>query len=151
MRFLSYRPANGFKRIVAYLIDTMPIQILLYFVSMAFFGVSPIADAMSTAPQLHAAAVSRWSISLGTMAIWILYGIVAELSPWRGTLGKKLMGLEVKSADGRRLTVLQVIGRNFLKIVSYLPLGIGFIVAFVSHGNRAWHDMLSGTAVAERK
>ncbi|MEO5917405.1 MAG: RDD family protein [Luteolibacter sp.] len=151
MRYLNYRPANNFKRAIAYMIDVIPIQFGLYFISQAFFGVSPIADFFARPDAVAASLKAKLLIDAGTLGIWILYCIVGELSPWRGTFGKKMMDISVRSATGRRLTFGQVLGRNTAKVLSAIPLYIGFLAAFFVYGNRAWHDSLSGTAVTDRK
>jgi uncharacterized RDD family membrane protein YckC len=62
-----------------------------------------------------------------------------------------MMGLAVRPVSGKRLTLEQAMDRNAAKILSTIPLYIGFFAAFITCGNRAWHDMLSGTAVTDRK
>jgi len=151
MRYLNYRPASNFKRVLAYLIDVIPIQFGLYVISKAVFDVSPIADYMSRPDAYEASLKAKLMIGIGTLLIWLLYCIAGELSPWRGTFGKKTMGLAVRSVSGHHLSFRQVLGRNAAKILSAIPCYLGFLAAFVVHGNRAWHDSLSGTAVTDRK
>lgn len=149
MRHLTYRPASNFKRIIAYLIDTLPIQFGLYLVSHSLYGVSPVVDALSPPEVALASLKARLLISVGTLVIWIIYCVAGEMSPWRGTFGKKVMGLSVKSIRGGRPTFGQALGRNGAKFLSAIPLYFGFFAAFFTYGNRAWHDSLSGTAVTE--
>ncbi|MEO7100768.1 MAG: RDD family protein [Luteolibacter sp.] len=151
MRHLHYRPANNFKRTVAYLIDVVPIQMALYVISMSVFDVSPMADPIASTYDRTASLMANSMIGFGTLGIWLLYCIVAELSPMRGTFGKKAMGIAVRSTTGSRMTLGQVLGRNAAKILSALPCYLGFFVAFFTHGNRAWHDSLSKTAVTDRR
>jgi uncharacterized RDD family membrane protein YckC len=151
MHFQHRTPANGVKRTMAYLIDVLPIQSALYLIAYSVTGVSPIEDPLMPAAEYKTAVLSGMSITWGTFGIWMLYCIVAEVSPWGGTFGKKIMGIHVRSARGGRPSFKQTLGRNFAKFLSYIPCSIGFFVAFVSRGNRAWHDMLAGTIVTERK
>jgi uncharacterized RDD family membrane protein YckC len=151
MRYLTYRPAGNFKRLLACLIDVLPIHSGLYVVSMAVFDVSPIADYLSRPDAYAASFHAKLLIDAGTLVVWILYCIAGEMSPWRGTFGKKMMGITVRPVHGHHLTFGQALGRNTAKILSAIPCYLGFLAAFVVHGNRAWHDSLSGTAVTERK
>lgn len=151
MRHLNYRPASNFKRVIAYLIDTLPIQFGLYLVSHSVYGVSPMADALASPQDAAASLKARLLIGVGTLVIWVLYCVVGELSPWRGTFGKKMMGISIKSIRGGRLTLGQVLARNGAKFLSAIPCYLGFFAAFFVHGNRAWHDSLSGTAVTEAR
>src|SRR5688500_2523792 len=152
MRYLTYRPANGFKRVMAYMIDVLPINLLLYLVSTKLFGVSPIVDELHTPDQAHQALLARFAISVSSFTIWVIYCAIAELSPWRGTYGKVMMGIRVRGLDrdNHRLTLKQVTIRNATKFLSAIPCYLGFFCAFFTDGNRTWHDSLSETAVAER-
>ena len=151
VKYLNYRPANGFKRTIAYLIDTLPSQMMLYVVSMSMFDVSPIVEATARPEVQMASLQARLLIGFGTIGIWIVYCILGELSPWRGTFGKKTMGISVRSMSGQPLSVRQVLVRNLSKILSAIPCYLGFFWAYFTHGNRAWHDSLSKTAVTERR
>src|SRR5688572_29468209 len=137
MRYLRRSPASNFKRILAYLIDTLPIQMALYLVSMEVFRVSPIVDGDASAAVQQASLNARLLIAAGTLLVWIVYCIIGELSPLRGTFGKKVMGISVQSAKGGPPRVGQVIGRNFAKILSAIPCYVGFMAAFISNGKRA--------------
>jgi uncharacterized RDD family membrane protein YckC len=151
MRYLTYRPANGVKRTIAYLIDTLPIQMTLYVVSQAYFGVSPIIDPVSP-PQVQATSFqARMLIGFGTLGIWIIYCILGELSPLQVTYGKLAMGIRVRPLHGSKLTFGRVLGRNAAKVLSFAPCCLGFFFAYFTNGNRAWHDSLSGTAVSDRR
>lgn len=151
MRHLSYRPASNFKRSIAFLIDMIPIQFGLYLISYTYFGISPVMDSLASQQDMTASWNARVGIEIGALLIWLLYSIVGELSPWRGTFGKKMMGICVKSIRGGKLTFGQVMARNGAKILSALPCYLGFFAAFFVYGNRAWHDSLSKTAVVDIK
>ena len=152
MRYLTYRPANGFKRVMAYMIDVLPINLLLYLVSTKVFGVSPVVDELHAPHQAEQAVLARFAIGVSSFTIWVFYCAIAELSPWRGTYGKLVMGIRVRGLDrdNHRLTLKQVTIRNATKFLSAIPFYLGFFWAFFTNGNRAWHDSLSATAVAER-
>ena len=152
MRYLTYRPANGFKRVMAYMIDVLPINLALYLVSTLCFGIRPVVDMMATEAQQQESIVARWIITLASFTIWVFYCAIAELSPWRGTYGKKIMGIRVRGLDrdNQGLNFRQVLIRNTTKFLSAAPCYLGFFWAFFTNGNRAWHDSLSKTAVAER-
>ncbi len=65
------------------------------------------------------------------------------------TIGKMAAGIRVESAgpgDGRP-TPGQAVVRAASYLVSVVPLGLGFLTAFVSDDRRALHDRLSGTRV----
>ena len=63
------------------------------------------------------------------------------------TFGKLLLGIQVVSKDGERLTF----GKAFLRYLGYLlsgiPASLGFIWVEFDKERRGWHDMLAGTYV----
>lgn len=70
---------------------------------------------------------------------------------WRrylGTPGKMVTKLAVVDAEtGKKLYIEQSILRYFGYIISYLPLGLGFIWAGIDKRKQGWHDKLAGTVV----
>lgn len=76
-----------------------------------------------------------------------LYFAAFESSPWQATPGKKVMGLRVTDLEGRRLSFIRASGRYFGKIISWLLLGIGFLLAGFTEKKQALHDMLAGCLV----
>ena len=76
---------------------------------------------------------------------------LAEASPMRATFGKRLFGLRVCGLTGGPLTFSQTVIRNFSKLVSLLPCGLGFLWAILSHNNRAWHDLFAKAVVIEER
>jgi uncharacterized RDD family membrane protein YckC len=73
-----------------------------------------------------------------------------ESSPMKATLGKKLLGLEVRDEDGSRVTFLQATGRHFAKILSGLVLYIGYLSMLGNSKHQTWHDSLSRCIVKEK-
>ena len=70
-----------------------------------------------------------------------------EGSAMQGTVGKRLLGLRVTDDNGKRLSMGRSFGRNFAKIISYIPIGLGFIWSLWSKRKRGWHDMIAKTLV----
>ena len=80
------------------------------------------------------------------MIFW-LYFAWFESSVKQATWGKQLFGLRVTDAYGQRLTFARATGRTFAKILSYMTLYIGFMMAGWTKQKRALHDMIAGTLV----
>lgn len=70
-------------------------------------------------------------------------------SGWRATIGKRMLGLQMVSADGRTMTMTQAVQRLFGQVVSTLLLFAGHLVMFASPERRAMHDNLAVTRVIE--
>ena len=79
--------------------------------------------------------------------IWIVYSAAFEASPSQATFGKRLLEIKVVGESGRRLGWPGAISRNLAKILSILPLGLGFVWLLFSKDEQAWHDMLARTYV----
>ncbi len=80
--------------------------------------------------------------------LFFLY-FCATLSAFGGSPGKLLLGLRVvDSKSGAKLSFGRAIFRElFGKILSTLPLAIGWGMAFVREDTRALHDLAAGTVV----
>jgi uncharacterized RDD family membrane protein YckC len=81
------------------------------------------------------------------IAACIVYHARMESSASQATLGKKALGVKVTDLDGRRISFRRALGRCAAKIVSFLVLSIGFIMAARSEKRQALHDMIAGTLV----
>jgi uncharacterized RDD family membrane protein YckC len=80
---------------------------------------------------------------------WIYYAIL-ESSVWQGTLGKKVLGLEVTDLAGARVSFGRATGRFAGRYVSMLTLGIGYIMAGITQKKQALHDIIAGTLVIRK-
>jgi uncharacterized RDD family membrane protein YckC len=67
-----------------------------------------------------------------------------------GTLGKLACGLRVVDDRGQRVTYLRAFGRYFAKMLSYMTMLIGFIIAGFDSQKRALHDYICSTRVVFR-
>ena len=63
------------------------------------------------------------------------------------TLGMASWRLRVEREDGRLLGWSDTLRRLAWAVVSWLPLGLGYLWILVDPQRRAWHDRLSGTRV----
>ena len=65
---------------------------------------------------------------------------------WRGrTLGMQSWGLQLETMEGGRPGLGQAMIRFFAALLSWIPLGLGFLWQLVDKDKLAWHDRLSGT------
>jgi uncharacterized RDD family membrane protein YckC len=93
--------------------------------------------------------VTRWTsafasgmafILLLSVGAW-LYCAFTESSPWRATVGKRMLGLQVVTLDGQQLSFGQATVRHFMKFLSLFGLMIGFMMAGWTQRRQALHDM----------
>lgn len=80
----------------------------------------------------------------------ILYFVIMESSPRRGTVGKIAVGIEVSDEHGRQLTIGRATGRYFAKFISAIVMGIGFLMVGWTMHKQGLHDMIAGTLVTKK-
>ena len=72
------------------------------------------------------------------------------ISQWDGqTIGKKIMGIKVVSASGGQIDWLKAFIRAVSKILSALPLGLGYFWMLWDEKSQTWHDKIADTFVVE--
>ena len=140
------------RRYVARSIDSITISILVTVV-MLLIGplrvlVAPNADEKPTSPIVV------------LVLAWVLYGAGLESSPWGATLGKRLCGLRVYDAAGKRLTFRRAAVRSLVKEGPFLALafvapplslvwlGVHLFVLHRSPVYQAIHDRVAHSWVA---
>ena len=79
-------------------------------------------------------------IAVLTIGAW-LYGAFSESSPRRATIGKRIMGLQVVTAEGGRVSFGQATIRHFMKFLSLFTAGVGFMMAGWTKRHQALHDI----------
>jgi len=75
-----------------------------------------------------------------TIGSW-LYSAFAESSSRRATIGKRIMGLQVVTANGGRVSFGQATIRHFMKFLSLFTAGVGFMMVGWTKRHQALHDM----------
>jgi uncharacterized RDD family membrane protein YckC len=76
-----------------------------------------------------------------------LYSALAESSDWRATLGKRMIGLQVVTSSGGKLSFGQASVRHFMKFLSLFTAAVGFMMAGWTKRRQALHDMPSDCLV----
>jgi uncharacterized RDD family membrane protein YckC len=84
-----------------------------------------------------------WVINLVISCAYETFFIVK----FAATPGKMAVGVQVLRPDGSKLHVGRAIGRHFSKMVSWITLGIGYIMAGFDSQKRALHDIMCDTRV----
>lgn len=80
-----------------------------------------------------------------------IYASIAEASIKQATIGKRLMDIKVGDLFGNRLDIGTSILRNFAKILSTLPLFIGYLYCFMNKKQQCLHDVLANTLVVKQR
>ncbi|MGL5004649.1 MAG: RDD family protein, partial [Casimicrobium sp.] len=78
----------------------------------------------------------------------LAYYPLCESGKYRSTWGKRWLGLRVYRSDGETpVGILRGLARFFLRVISAVPLYLGYIIAFFTERKQALHDLASDTVV----
>ena len=123
------------RRLAAIIYDMLLVAALLFLATIpfiAFRGGQTVETDSNRFYQLTLVAV----IYAFFVGFWVGKG---------RTLGMQSWGLQIESRDASRPTLAQASIRFFAAIVSWLPLGLGYLWQLWDSDGLTWHDRLSGT------
>lgn len=129
-------PAGFNERFVAYVIDAFP------FVA----GTHLTMTAAVNAGFVTRTTAGEWKWKLLWTGAYIIYETIFS-SGGRATLGKFLMRLRVRAADGGDLSVGRALARAFSYFLSSATLDLGYLMALFTPQHRALHDYVAGSRV----
>ncbi len=90
--------------------------------------------------------------SMGAYLCWAFPYYVWGTYRWGTTLGKRVFRLWVVPISSQGPVSLgQSVGRTLGYVLSYLPIGCGFLMAAFQPQKRALHDLMAGTRVVHRR
>ncbi len=135
--------AGFWKRVAAYMIDTVLLMIVFGILG-AVFGIT--GTELITGEGTGAFA-AFYIVEIALMALYFGW---MHASVNQATLGKLAIGIKVTDDDGQRIGLGRGIGRFFASIISSLVLCIGYVMAGFTDRKRALHDMLASTLVVDR-
>lgn len=139
-KFLENEKYAGFtKRLVAGLFDIFVILILTYFILIAI--------------DKYLIKITLDNIYYGLIIfipLYILYNAICERTPWRGSLGKYILNIEVTDEYENPVTFPKALARNIAKIFNIITLGIGFLLSAVPPKKQALNDKIAHTFVVNK-
>ena len=148
-------PYSGFfRRAIAFILDMLIVSIptTLVFgpmVALETISLGGSPENISTAQAgLLGATVFSWQL-VALLLTWLYFAIL-ESGAKQSTWGKRLLGIKVVGADGKRIGFGRATARFFCKTLSYLIFYIGFIMAAFTNRKRALHDMIVETYVVKK-
>lgn len=139
--------AGVMRRFFALLIDRLIVNVCLFVLFIPLALVASVGASVATplAVSLEGiGAVTVWSFFF--LADWIYFAIL-ESSERGATLGKRMLGMRVTDCDGQQLSFRLASIRYFSKILSALPVMLGFVMAFFTKKHQALHDLIAETVV----
>lgn len=124
--------AGFWARFAALLVDSAILTIIIVAISIA-----------STLAGAEAMVIGQIVVFI----LYLLYWPVMESSSRQATFGKSIVGIQVTDLNGARLSFVRAFLRNFAKIISAIPLYIGFLLAAFTARKQALHDMVTNCLV----
>lgn len=137
----TYPRATLLRRMGALLYDLLFIAALLMIVA-AIWLLFNRGEAITSSHHLYKAQQVTFILTpfLYYLFFWLRDAHSTGMRAWR---------LRVQQFDGKPITANQAIRRLLFAIVSWIPLGLGFLWAMVSPTKLTWHDRLSGTEIIQ--
>ena len=164
----GWSPAGFWKRYVAYFIDVVLLYVVIEILGTAFFAgensaelqqasllskalTDPQALSQDLEPLLAQTTAMLWQATLFSGVAYVvlggLYFALMESSTWQATFGKRLIGIKVTDAQGRRIGLVRALARFFAASLSWLTMNLGHALAAWTPERRALHDYVAGTRV----
>ena len=124
--------AGFWARVAAYFIDYACVTAvcLLLAIAFSFLGESGLAIA-----------------GIAVFLVQLLYWPVLESSAHQATLGKRMLGIRVEHGKGGPTSFLRALGRNLAKIISAVPLCLGFVMVAFTGRKQGLHDIVADCVV----
>ena len=154
--------AGFWRRTAAVLIDYIGLGLAMFglaLVASDAFGV-PIAPRLPIEVTVSVSGSGDFSTraffasgneQIGSNALTFIllpvFWTVFEAMRTRGSPGKRIMGILVIGPEGRQLSWGRSIGRNFVKIFSFVLVLIGVLMVAFTRQKRSLHDLLLQTYV----
>jgi uncharacterized RDD family membrane protein YckC len=131
------------KRFGALLYDTLLLIALYMGLTLAML---PLTGGEAITPQANPLLERLYQLAL----LAVTAGFFGLAWTRRGqTLGMQSWRLKLLRDDGALPTWRDALLRLAAALLSWLPLGLGFLWILVDPQGRAWHDRLSGTRIVE--
>ncbi len=133
------RPAGFWIRLAAWTIDA----------AILLVGQITLIAAWPGIPEyFESAAYFHWIDAL-LITLTALYYTVG-VSAWSTTVGKRTFGMYVLRPDGAKVAPLRALARYFTSVISFLILGVGYLVIAFHSQKRGMHDVICGTVVVRK-
>lgn len=136
-------------RFVAVFLDGILLQLVRVALSLLILGIvtTPFRPRSSTPAAFSGAVLT---LTLVTFLVAFLYEVIM-IRYFGATLGKMAVGVKVIRTDGSAVGWGISVGRYFMKIISYIILFIGYIIAGFDPEKRALHDRACDTRVVYKR
>lgn len=149
------QPNAGFwVRFSAIMIDGLVLGLIqfvfIYLPMMAYLyntGIFYVTDPEAMQMAMMSAAPIMALAQGAVLILYVGYFVALTAGKHQGTYGKRSMGIYVRKRDGGRVWIGHSLVRFVGYIISWIPLGLGYLMAAFSKRKLALHDLIAGTEV----
>lgn len=142
------------KRLIAYLIDSVLltiIDVVLFLICFIPVGLLAVDPGVEETTALFA-SIGLIGLIFALAFLDIAYFVIMDASKWQGTLGKRLVGIQIVNADMEKISFGQSIGRNLIKnFISNSLCFFGFILALFTKEKQCLHDLAAKTYCVNKR
>ncbi len=142
--FFNYEVAGIGSRFMAALVDS----ILIFIIQIVISGLLGILGLFRQLGESGAAMLYAVILLISFLMFWGYY--LAFEMIWNGqTPGKRWVHLRVIKADGTPVTLSEVVIRNVIRLIDFMPgmYAIGVVTMFIDARSRRLGDLAAGTLV----
>ena len=142
------------NRFVAFLVDT---TLLVFFYTIIYYSSGTNSEHINSWDKTlqHNGLSLSDLLLIGKVlffnpyfaAVHWLYYTLLEASPKQATIGKFTLGLRVTDVRGKRISLFQANLRYFSKVLSLVPVGLGFLLILTTRRSQMFHDYFARTVV----
>jgi uncharacterized RDD family membrane protein YckC len=129
------------SRGLAFALDASIINVgFLALSGLVAFLVSALTDSDSASTGVLVAGTGIW-VGAGALYLGAFWALAGQ------TPGMRFVGIQLKSATGRRIGVKRALRRLFGLLVAVITLCIGLLAVAANADRRGWHDRIAATDV----
>lgn len=146
----NYAPVSLLKRLLAIIYDLFLLIAVFFAVGIPLSILTTfIFNAGNAITEEHRFYLLNQVIILGSLFIASVFFYGWFWTHGGQTLGMKTWRIMLISNKTQKISWKQAIQRYCAAILSWLVLGMGFLLSLLDDKKRCWHDMLSGTHLVQ--
>jgi uncharacterized RDD family membrane protein YckC len=146
----NYAPVSLLKRLLAIIYDLFLLIAVFFAVGIPMSILTTfIFNAGNAITENHPYYLLNQVIILGSLFIASVFFYGWFWTHGGQTLGMKTWRIMLISNNAQKISWKQAMQRYFAAILSWLVLGMGFLLSLLDDKKRCWHDMLSGSYLVQ--
>ena len=137
-------------RLLAFLIDYVILSLLMTILLAIANSFGFNLRVLSYTDLLKLSAKDQLTLEIAVYASLIIYNWACDVSPMKGSIGKRVFKMVVVDVEGMSPNFLVSLLRSVGKVISLMFYGLGFLSIFFTEHRQALHDLLAKTYVVKR-